>query len=76
MSKSLKMFSLCHIPLVDLGQRFLSNLAVITKEGCRENRGSILLLNPDWKSFDPGPVPLLIVLSAEETLLSRVYSAL
>lgn len=76
MSKSLKMFSLCHIPLVDLGQHFLCNLAVITKAGCRENRGSNLLLKPDWKSFDPGPVPLLIVLSAEETLLSHVYSAL
>lgn len=34
MSESLEMFSLCHIALVDLGQRFLCNLAVITKEGC------------------------------------------
>ncbi len=34
MSKSLEMFSLCHIPLVDLGQRFLCNLAAITKKGC------------------------------------------
>lgn len=27
-------FFLCHIPLVDLGQRFICNLAVITKEDC------------------------------------------
>lgn len=71
MSKSLEMFSLCHIPLVDLGQRFLCNLAVITKEGRtgknRVARLSLLPSNPDWKFFDPGAVPHLIVPSAEET---------
>lgn len=34
MSETLEMFPLCRIPLVDLGQHFLCNLTVITKEGC------------------------------------------
>lgn len=58
MSPSLEMFSLCHMPLVDLGQRFLCNLAAITTEGCSGKKQSEYF---DIKSR-------LAVLSAEETL--------
>lgn len=74
------MFSLCHIPLVDLGQHFLSNLAVITKEGCAGKtewfKWSLVPSNPDWKSSDLRAASVLIIFSAEETLLSHVCSVL
>lgn len=54
MSKSLEMFALCHLPLVDLGQHFLCNLTVITKEGCTgKTEGIFWTLNPDWMSWPP-----------------------
>lgn len=71
MSKSLEMFSLCRIALVDVGQLFLCNRSVITKgrvaqkEKKQKNRVSLWLFNPDWKSCDPAVVPVLMVPSAE-----------
>lgn len=72
MSKSLEMFALCHLPLVDLGQHFC-NLAVITKEGCTgKTEGIFWTLDPDWMSLPRRASSSL----HEETLLSCVYSVL
>lgn len=76
MSKSLEMFSLCHIPLVDLGQRFLCNLAVITKRAAQGKPSEHFAIKSRLEILWPRSSPPLIVLSAEETLLSRVYSVL
>lgn len=75
MSKSLEMFSLCHIALVDLGQRFLCNLAVITKEVCA-GKTAFLPLNPAWKSFDPSLSPLDRPLCRGNIVVACLFSAL
>lgn len=54
MTKTLEMFSLCLVALVDLGQHFFCNLAVITKEGYAGKTGrAFLSFSPNWKSSDP-----------------------
>lgn len=80
MSKSLDMFSLCHTLLVDLGQRFLCNHIVKTKRGCigkkkwSESFATKSRLEIFWAPWEIPPP--LVLLSAKETLLSRVCSEL
>lgn len=59
MSLSLEMLSLCHLPLVDLGQHFPCNLAVITAAGCTAKTEGVF-----WHE-----ILSATTLSAEESLL-------